>query len=400
MVILSRSAQRLLTEVLALPTAPFAEGHVLRYIRGFLKGRRSCRLSVDRAGNLLAAYRRGPSRVARPVCLTAHTDHPGFVADHMLDGATLSAVWHGGVLPDYFPGARVRFYSRDRWVRGRVVSTTLAEKRGRVLVDAAAIRVAEPVATGSPGMWDFPDPRIRGRRIHARACDDLAGVAGLLACLDELDRRRAAGQAYFLFTRAEEVGFIGAMAACRLKTIPKRCVVVAVETSSQRPDALLGSGPILRVGDKATTFTSAATGFCGAVAADLAGTGNGFSYQRKLMDGGTCESSAFCALGYEATGVCVALGNYHNMDTQAKKLAPEYIDLGDFARLVAWFVALVRTQRRYDGKDAPLNRMLTTLRRDYDPLLRRPMATGAKTRRPDGHFILSVDAVAGGAGSL
>ena len=170
-------------------------------------------------------------------------------------------------------------------------------------------------------MWDFGGPTVRGNRIHARACDDLAGAAAMLCAMDELARKRESCDAYFLFSRAEEVGFIGAIAACRLKTIPQKCFVVAMETSSERADAKMGDGPILRVGDRATTFTHEATAHCHRIARELERSDRRFKYQRKLMDGGTCESSAYCRLGYEATGLCVALGNYHNVDVKRRKLA-------------------------------------------------------------------------------
>ena len=32
-----------------------------------------------------------------------------------------------------------------------------------------------------------------------------------------------------------------------------------------------------------------------------------FRFQRKLMDAGSCESTAFAAYGYLATGICLAL---------------------------------------------------------------------------------------------
>ena len=81
----------------------------------------------------------------------------------------------------------------------------------------------------------------------------------MLCAIHELARGRRSCDAYFLFTRAEEVGFVGALAAARLKTIPQRCFVVAMETSTQLPHAKMGDGPILRVGDRASTFTSSAT---------------------------------------------------------------------------------------------------------------------------------------------
>jgi len=162
---------------------------------------------------------------------------------------------------------------------------------------------------------------------------------------------------------------LGAIAAARSGTIPKKCFVVAMETSSERPFAKMGDGPILRVGDKASTFTHAVTAHCHEVAKDLATKDKGFKFQRKLMDGGTCESSAYCTLGYEATGLCIALGNYHNVDEGAKKIGPEYVDLNDFANAVKWFVALAVSPIAYNGRDETLEKQINGLERDYRRLL-------------------------------
>jgi len=362
-------------QVLALPTAPFVEQHVVAFIQEFVRKRPALTLKQDAVGNLLVRFRRGHTRVKRPICLSAHMDHPGFVADCTIAADRVRAIWRGGVFPEYVKNARVRFYSDGRWVRGKVTDIVTAKRGTRIVVKTAVIKVGAPVASGSPGMWDFPDPEIRGGRVHARACDDLAGVAAMLASLDDLARRSADGDAYFLFTRAEEVGFVGAMAACKLETIPKRCVVVAVENSSERSNARMGDGPILRVGDRATTFTSSATSFCEMVAKDLAVRNKSFIYQRRLMDGGMCESSAFCELGYEATGVCIALGHYHNMNTKTKKLAPEHVNLQDVVSLAAWFSELVTTKRRYTGRDQELLVRLNRLQKEYNPTLKRTART-------------------------
>jgi putative aminopeptidase FrvX len=367
-----QSSECILSDVLSLPTAPFCEHHVLAFLREFVGARAHLSLREDSVGNLLVRYRRGRGRIRRPVCLTAHVDHPGFIAEEMIGRDVVRATWRGGVLPSFFVGSGVRFWTEGTWVRGRVLSIATKKKDARTVVASAKIGVGKVVSPGSCGMWDLPDPRIRGQRIHARAIDDLAGVAAMLACLDTLNSKKPDGEVYCLFTRAEEVGFIGAMAACQLKTIPKNCVVVAIETSSERSHARMGDGPILRVGDKASTFTSAATSFAGAVATDLSTRrSKSFRFQRKLMDGGTCESSAYCALGYDATGICLALGNYHNMNVRTGKIAAEFINLDDYHMLVEWFVGLSTTKLRYDGRDTSLDRTLTSLQSEYNPLLRK-----------------------------
>ncbi len=367
--------RRILTEMLSLPTAPFAEHAMAAYVERFCVARSALKLTRDRAGNLLIHLRQGGRRVARPVCLTAHLDHPGFICDRMVSKKRVRAWWRGGVAKEYFVGSRVRFHVDGSWIQGRVVSTKMAPKRAARLgperVDTVVAEVEDEVPPQTVGMWDFPDPTVRGTRIYARGCDDLAGAAAILAALDVLVRRRTPCEAYFLFTRAEEVGFIGAIAAARAGTVPKRCFVVNMETSSRRANAKLGDGPILRVGDKSTTFHHAVTAYCHQVARELAAKDKSFQFQRRLMDGGTCESSAFCAFGYEATGLCVALGNYHNMDIARKRIGPEYIDLRDWDNVVKWFVALASSKKPYTGWDEGFARQLIDLEKTYHRLLMR-----------------------------
>ena len=361
--------RRILTDVLSLPTAPFAEHAVAAYIRAFCAARRGLTLTADRSGNLLVHYRRGAARLAHPVCLTAHLDHPGFVAERMRGPHLLIARWRGGVRPSYFVGARVRFWVEGRWVRGTIERTRVSGRGAAARVETADVRIGTPVPAGAVGMWDLPEPRIDDGFIRARACDDLTGAAAMLCCLEALCRAKTAAEGYFLFTRAEEVGFVGALAATRLKTIPRKCVVVAVENSPQLPSAPIGEGPVLRVGDRATIFTPAATAFCRTVADALAKRDASFKYQRKLMDGGTCESTAYAVRGYAATGICLSLGNYHNMDVQRNRIAPEYVSTGDFEKLVKWFMALIPAARAYTGRDAKLESRLQGIEREYAKLL-------------------------------
>jgi hypothetical protein len=40
------------------------------------------------------------------------------------------------------------------------------------------------------------------------------------------------------------------------------------------------------------------------------------------MPGGTCEATVYDVYGFTAGSICVALGNYHNMDRRARAIAP------------------------------------------------------------------------------
>ncbi len=340
---------RVLRDLLALPTASFAESAVMDHVAVVCGGLPGVQVRRDRYGNLSAHYRRGRRSHANPVVFAAHTDHPGFVAQEMVERRTLRAAFRGGVLASYFPGTRVRFYTSDEVIPARVEHVTKARKlrRGNETWEIpleARLRVARPVPPRTPGMWALPEARERNGRVYARACDDIAGCAAMVALLERLSRKRATADVCCLFTRAEEVGFIGAIGAARAGSIPRDVPLVAIETSSELPDARIGDGPILRVGDRMSVFDPAATAFCDHVAQELAQRRKSFRFQRKLMDGGSCESTAYCAYGYRATGICLALGNYHNMDKRRGRIAPEYVSLSDWKLMVDWFeaVALAR----------------------------------------------------------
>jgi endoglucanase len=351
-----------LKEMLSLPTAPFVETAVLDYIRRTCQGLKNVTIRADRHGNLLARYRHKP-RGVQPLLFTAHTDHPGFVARRMQGEKELLADFRGWVDPAYFPGTRVRFWQDDRWVRGVVDRVTRAGKHNRHTGRTAppkevAIRVPKPIQPGAPGMWDLTEPVLKKGLVHARGCDDIAGAASLIELLRRLSRKGAAADAYCMFTRAEEVGFIGAIAAAKDGTVPRKCPVIAIETSKALSNAPQGAGPVLRVGDKSSVFSPSVTDFCARVAHDLERRRKSFRFQRRLMDGGTCESTAFVAYGYLATGICIALGNYHNMDEKRRKIAAETIHLEDWKLLVDWYEAMVMDKEGFNPRDGALHTQL------------------------------------------
>jgi len=346
---------RMLGDLLSLPTATFVESAVADHIRSICQRLPGVSLTADRYGNLLAHYRLRPRGVA-PLVFSAHMDHPGFVALEMLDRHTLRAAFRGGVSDEYFPGARVWFSIPGRRIRGTVrqVTRTRTLVRGPVtwkIPEEAMLRVSQAVPRNCPGMWDLPAAGERGGLVHGRDCDDIAGCAAMLELLQRLSRKRGRADVYCLFTRAEEVGFVGAIGAAKAGTVSKNWPLIAIETSSELPHARIGDGPILRVGDRMSVFHPGVTAFCGRVAQQLARRRRTFQFQRKLMDGGACESTAFCAYGYLATGICLALGNYHNVDQARRKLACEYISLRDWRQMVDWFEALALDATGYRPDD-------------------------------------------------
>jgi putative aminopeptidase FrvX len=317
-VIAGSTAVRWLTRLTAIPTAPGRERQVEDWVRAW-SARQGIIARADEAGNLILTT--GHRSRRRPVVAVAHMDHPALVIDE-LDGRRAFATLRGGVAAEYLPGAPVDLVTAAGAVAGRVedydAPRATVSWRGRA-----------GLQPGDIARWRFPASRLgpAGDRLRAHACDDLAGVAAALSALAGA-RRRGWGHLRVLLTRAEEVGFVGAIAAARLGSIPAEARVLSIECSRSSPHAPLGAGAIVRVGDAASVFSPGLTNLV-TDTIRLAG----LPHQRRLMDGGACEATAFAALGYEATGLCLALGNYHNMGGRGR-LAPEEISLSDYRGLI------------------------------------------------------------------
>jgi putative aminopeptidase FrvX len=320
-----KAAERWLAELTNLPTAPGVEDRVVDWVERWAGRRDDLKLTRDSGGNLFITQK-GRKRQA-PVLAVAHMDHPAFV---VTDEAG-SFEFRGGVNADYFDGAPIDVVSRLNGPTGKVVSYDPETRHG------TASFLGE-VVPGDIAMWRFrAQPQDHGV-FRAPACDDLAGVAAALAALDRA--RPNPGLRHFgvMLTRAEEVGLIGAIHAARHKTIPENARLLSIETSRELPNARIGNGPIIRIGDRATVFDHGLSNRVSHAAEEA-----GLEHQRRLMDGGQCEATAFGVYGYRATGLCLALGNWHNRgnlteveagDAAAAVPMLEEISLDDFHGLV------------------------------------------------------------------
>lgn len=281
-------AQRLLSQ----PTAPFREDAVRAEILALLQDCPDVTTQQDSFGNLFAQYRLdtlGPPRLA----LAAHMDHPAYVKGEFLGG-----------VPE-------------------------------------AYRAASPptVAYGDFAMWDLPAYDVREDRIHSRACDDLIGCAAMVTTLRYLALHRIPCALDAIFSRAEEVGFVGAVEAAKSGLIDPSTIVVSLETSSEKGGPIrMGDGVIIRVGDRTSIFDSASTSALLKIAQD-----NAVPHQRALMSGGTCEATAYQVYGYTTAAICVALGNYHNCGPD-QKIQPEYVSIHDSVSMTALCVEAARAQ--------------------------------------------------------
>ena len=331
-------------EVFRLPTAPFAEDHVTRFIKAFAARRKTLTLKQDACGNLILRYKRQPTGGGALLAIGAHMDHPGMEITSRTSENMVSAVYHGRGPGEGLKGARVRIFTRDKMTKGVAAEVAEVAMAKTVTAELRLLGTAAQNRTVLPGdftMYDFPPATLKKGLLHTRACDDPAAVVALLAALDEMNRRRIRGECIVFFTRAEETGLNGALVMAKQNALPARSKIIALENSSATGRAEIGGGPVVRVGDVISVFDPALTHFITRVAADLASEDTGFRYQRKLMDGGACEATVFSALGYQAGCICLPLGNYHNIGPDAKP-HPEVIALSDLDNLVELLLACFR----------------------------------------------------------
>lgn len=346
-----------LLEITSIPTAAGKEHRVIDWITRWVADRPDLNLTTDPAGNLvISRLATGHSPLA-PLFITAHLDHPAFVIERFIGPATVQLSFRGGVNNPYFNKAPIVLYTKgDKPVRATVTSTEAREPWRECIAELASPRDAEQLAVGDIGRWDVGEPRIEGDTIYTHACDDLSAVAAALCVMDELRKVPGTEHVHILFTRAEEVGFIGAIAACKHKTMPENARVLALENSRSFPnDSPIGAGPIVRVGDRISTFSPTLTAACAKLSDELVKqrekSDHPFKYQRKLMAGGACEASCYSAYGYDSTCLCLPLGNYHNMADLEKTSAndpeaianarcgPEYVSLSDYHNLIALLIS-------------------------------------------------------------
>jgi hypothetical protein len=237
--------------------------------------------------------------------------------------------------------------------RGRMRAARLASG-GRSIATAevhlaTAMRTPRTPAAALYGGFSFRAPVWRaGRRVYTQVADDLVGVFAILrtaiACARHSRERNFLG----LLTRAEEVGFIGAIGHFELGWLARASrplVCVSLETSRTLPNAIIGKGPVVRLGDRRTVFEPNALKVLTRLAQRLLPG----RHQRRIMDGGTCEATAATVYGLSAIGISIPLGNYHNQGLEGgpdcrgrNGPAPEFVHLDDVAGMLTLCRGLLR----------------------------------------------------------
>jgi len=368
---MKQNERRLVESILRLPTAPFREHWVQAAIERVAR-RNDLPLRRDRYGNLYVAYRKGRTE---PVAFTAHMDHPGF--EIVAGGTRARAAFLGGVAAENMSGAPVLCYpdahgragtaatavSLPEPIRGRIARVTSVPVPGRRPDLVLDIDFDAPVGNGDFGVFDVTACEIDSTLLRARALDNLLSCVLILAVLGNLKRSGIAADVVGVFTRAEEVGFVGAGGVLRSLHLGTERPLVVLETSKEMAGVRMGAGPVLRVGDRMTTFDPGMDLWLASRAAALAAAEPDFCYQRALMTGGACEASLYMLHGRRTGAIALALGNYHNM-TPEGGIGAEYISMSDFDNALLLLEDLAVhppesdiLERRRDDLDAVFERL-------------------------------------------
>ncbi len=317
-----------LRAIAAIPTAPLHEAAVARHIAAHLKAA-GLSIQPDPYGNLLARIHRGEH--ARPLALVAHMDHPGLEVT-AADGKALHADVLGGLRPSTLaPGVPLRLHRDDGAAGGSVQRYRPADGARRASVEILA---EEEFPSGAFGTLDLPSFVRDGDLLRLRAADDLAQCACLVLLAERLAVDDSPMDVTLVFTRAEEIGLVGATLVAQAGLLAPDTIVVSLECSKELPGAEIGGGPVIRVGDAGQAFHPNGEALLLAARDRLiqAARRDGMAapaIQRQLMSGGRCEAGAFQAFGYVTAGMVFPLGNYHNLGPDGQA-APEYIHTHDF----------------------------------------------------------------------
>lgn len=387
---LSNKHLRLLKDILQQPAAPFRELHVAQCVSKHLH-QANVPHFYDPIGNLVigigskAEYKQIlRKRNKEPVrVFIAHMDHPGFHGTRWLNKNSLAIKWHGGSPVKHLTGSKVWLADDNGLVaEGQLSNVTLL--KSKLAIDTAVVRFKKETdsignikAKKLFGGFTFRSHSwVSGKRLYTRAADDLVGVFCIVSTAMDIFRRQQRNNSFIgLLTRAEEVGFVGAVKHLELgwlKAAKRPVVCVSLEASRHLPGARIGKGPVVRLGDRRTPFDSGAL----QVLSDLALKILPQRHQRRLMDGGACEATATTAWGLPTVGITLPLGNYHNqgldggMDCpNASGPAPEFVHLDDVSDELKLCKTLMKNGLNWTDPWSPLRQSLGKIAIKYNKLL-------------------------------
>lgn len=337
--------------------APFDEHDTRNALHAWVESL-SLPYTTDVFGNTIVRVRRGMPR--RKIAFVAHLDHPGLRAES-IKGAAVTCRPEGMLPAVGICDTRVVFpRTRHGVIKGKIERAKVAKQDGAQRVQEVVVGVPAKGPKPEPGdfaVFDLPALGRKNNRLKMRAADDLIGVAAIVAALSDLGSHESPIEAWGIFTRAEEVGFHGAVAMAMESKLPRDLTLVSIECSRAIAPIELGKGPVVRLGDRTGPFDPKACALLQGAAKTLTEGRPKVPLQSGMMTGGSCEATAFLSFGYQAAGIAIPLHAYHNQG--AKSVVPEEVDLNDVEGAVQLIVAsAVRAGAGTDDLDLLRNELI------------------------------------------
>lgn len=335
---------KLFAELLSQPTAPFRENHVKKVLKRYLSQKDVPHFD-DPAGNIVVGVNSHAEYVSllnqpsdEPVRLfIAHMDHPGFLTTEWVKKGELKANWYGRGPIKHLVGAPVWLADETGYCGSGKIAKLKFRKDKKAIESSSIIvdktrRALSVDAASMFGGFKFRAPYWKsGKLVYTKAADDLVGAFTIATVAAECKGANFLA----ILTRAEEVGWVGATHHFDLGWWVQRrrpLLCVSLEASRTIPGALIGAGPVVRLGDYATPFDAGSLQVLSRLALKVLPG----KHQRKLMDGGSCEGTVAMAHQLPTIGLSIPLGNYHNQSFEGGpgsrgKLgpAPEFVHLDD-----------------------------------------------------------------------
>jgi putative aminopeptidase FrvX len=385
----------LLRKILSQPAAPFREKHVSATLSALLKSSKVPHF-FDPVGNIVVGaasvkeyVKLVKTKTTEPLRIfIAHMDHPGFHGVRWVSDSEMEFQWHGGSPTQHLEGASVWIASSTEiFDRKHIQATThsvtmipsgLAISKGLVRFNTSEVSRKYPDPVHLYGGFDFREfVWQEGDLVYSKAADDLIGAYAICSMAMNFFKKKKKSPPFIgLLTRAEEVGFIGAIGHFQLgwlKGAKRPLLAVSLETSRTLPGADIGKGPVVRLGDRYTVFDAGALRVFTQLAEEVLPS----AYQRRVMDGGSCEATAATVFGIPSIGISVPLGNYHNQSFEGGPdsrgslgPAPEFVHQKDIAGLQTLCEALLRPKlgwlRPWDQRQSEFKKQI----KKYQSLLR------------------------------
>ncbi len=267
----------------------------------------------DRIGNLVA-FKKGRNVPKKKVVFAAHADEVGLVVKHIEEDGTLLFT-DIGILASSLPTRRV-FVGKEK-LPGVIGSKPIhlipkTDRAKQITYDELYIDIGASsreeaekyVRLGDYASFDSECVMLSDNILKAKAIDDRAGCAVLIGLIkSELEY-----DTYFVFTRREELGTLGAISAAN-ELCPDICIACESTTASDiygTPDmkkvVKLGNGVALPFMDGGTLYTKRLFKLATALADK-----NGIKWQTKTMVAGGTDARSFQREGHGCEVLGVAL---------------------------------------------------------------------------------------------